>query len=215
MNTQKRNQPALLALAALLTLPVGLQADTQTPTVNGQSVDRSSVLHLSGDEGNSATPEQIRDATARAGGSDAGSADLNGTGYVDLHLNTEAAKASIEAADFAAREQALSIAERGASEGRTIAGAIENGSGGLQVEARNDLDKAMRKADQARGRLNQAIERGRNSTEGRWDNAREELSTRYEQYANALEKARDTAVGNGARLESRTDNAPSGPASRN
>ena len=221
MNTQKRNQSSLLVLAALLTLPTGVRAATQATTgfnaAGGQSIDSSSSVHLPADETNVASPAQVQDAIDRVGGTDDSASaatapvDLSGSGSVDLRLNTDSAKAAIAATGFASRDQAIGIAERGANEGRTIAGAIESSASRLQTDARADVEKAMRKADQARDRLNQAIERGRNSTEGRWDNAREDLSDRYEQYANALEKARDTAVGNGARLDAQAAAAANGP----
>ncbi len=215
MNTQKRHQTVLLALAALLTLPAGLQAAdlnaaasngtqlaaTETPTLNsaGSQADNPGVVHLPGDEANIGTPAEVREATARAAGS--GSVDLSGSGSVDVRLNTDSAKDTIQGTAFAARDQALNIAERGANEGRMIAGAIESGASRLEAEARSDVEKAMVKANQARDRLNQAIERGRNATERRWDNARDELAERYEEFADSLEKARDTAVEKGARLD--------------
>jgi hypothetical protein len=214
MNTQKRHQTVLLALAALLTLPAGLQAAeldatagtqlaaTETPSFNSvgnQPVDSPSVLHIPGDETNIGTPAEVRDATARATGS--GPVDLSGSGSVDVRLNTDSATDTIQATAFAARDQALNIAERGVNEGRVIAGAIESSASRLEAEARSDVEKAMLKANQARDRLNQAIERGRNATERRWDNARDEIAERYEELANSLEKARDTAAEKGARLD--------------
>lgn len=156
------------------------------------------------------------DANSRqsvTGRSDRAAVDLNNSGSVAARLDPHAATNAIEATDYASREQAIAIAERGSAEGRMIAGAIENSSARLEASARADVEKAARKAEEARTRLEQAIQHGRDSTERRWDNARENISERYQQFSNALEKARETAVEKGARLEVEASGSVTGAAS--
>ena len=216
MNTQRRHHTATLALAALLILPAGLRAADNTPTFSavGSQPGAPSVVHVPGDETNIGTPAEIRSAEDRVAGSGAAAVDLNSSGAVGARLNTDSATDTIQATGFAARDQALSLAERGANEGRAIAGAIENSASRLESDARADVEKAMRKADQARDRLDQAIDQGRNATERRWDKARDQIAERYEEFSKSLEKARNTAVENGARLDAQASGSVTGSAHR-
>lgn len=142
----------------------------------------------------SAAPSLHRHAHTRA--------DLNREDAVAMQLNTEATTDNIESTEFENRDLAITMAESGVTEGKQIVLALRTNGATTTPEARKDLDKAIRKVEQAEQKLNGAITGSRNATQARWDDAREELADRYEDYAEALEDAREVAVDGGVRFQS-------------
>lgn len=134
--------------------------------------------------------------------------ELNHTDAVNLRLQTETVTDSVERASFSGRDQAISLAQRGAEQGREITSSIRSSTRSLEDDARKDVESALRDAERARERLNVAITEARSSTERRWDGRREQLAERFEDYAEKLEEARETAVNGGARFETQISRSP-------
>ncbi|MFH1498351.1 MAG: hypothetical protein ABII82_11045 [Verrucomicrobiota bacterium] len=141
-------------------------------------------------------------------------ADLNHKDAVEMQLNTRATTDNIESTGFENRDLAITMAESGLTEGKQIVLALRSSGSTTTPEARKDLDQAIRKVEQAEQKLTGAITSGRSASESRWDTAREELADRYEDYAEALENAREVAVDGGVHFQSQAsaDSAP--PANR-
>lgn len=127
--------------------------------------------------------------------------DLNRDNAVAMRLNTTTTTRDIESAEFVNHERAINMAEAGVNQGKQIVLALRTGTT-ADTEARKDVDQAIRKVEQAERELNGAITDGRAATASRWDDAREELAERYEDYADALEDAREVAVDGGMRFRS-------------
>ena len=127
---------------------------------------------------------------------------------MNLRLQTRSVTDSIESATYSLRDSAVALARRGSEDGRTITASVHAGARILGDDAREDVEKAAERAEQARQRLNGAISLATDSTETRWKDLRDELSERYEQYATALEEARKEAVDAGVRFETQITPAP-------
>ena len=167
-----RTRSAALLLAAVVGAPLGLVAQT-TPAQPGAPVV-----------------------------TDVATIDLNRPDAVNLRLQTKTVTDSVESATYALRDSAIALARRGSEDGRVITSSVRAGARILGDDAREDVEKATERAEQARQRLNGAISLATDSTETRWKDLRDELSERYEQYATALEEARQEAVDGGVRFES-------------
>lgn len=127
--------------------------------------------------------------------------DLNRDNAVAMRLNTATTTRDIESAEFANRERAINLAEAGVNQGKQIVLAIRTGTT-ADTDSRKDIDKAIRQVEQAERELNGAITDVRAAAANGWHDAREELAERYEDYADALEDAREVAVDHGMRFSS-------------
>lgn len=177
-----RTRSAVLLLAAMLGAPLGLLAQT--------------------------APAQPAAPTV----TDVATIDLNRPDAVNLRLQTQSVTDSIESATYSLRDSAVALARRGSEDGRIITASVRAGARILGDDAREDVEKAAERAEQARQRLNGAISLATASTETRWKDLRDELSERYEQYATTLEEARKEAVDGGVRFETQITPASTTPA---
>ncbi len=127
--------------------------------------------------------------------------DLNASNSVDVTLKTDALRNSVETVGYEVRDSAVAFAREGRERGQAIAEAVKTRSADLRESAQQRVEKAMDNVDKARDRLDSAITKAGDATENRWDNAREELAERYEQFAEALDEARETALKAGVKFE--------------
>ncbi len=178
------------------------QPDATTHRYTGTEHDRQQEPNL-----NYADRDYIEDRTP------ATQVDLNRDNAVAMRLNTRTTTRDIESAEFANRDRAINMAESGMSQGKQIVLALRTGTT-TDADGRKDIDKAIREVEQAERELNGAITESRGATAARWDNAREELAERYEEYAEALEDAHAVAVDNGMRFRSQVSTGSDLPSDR-
>ena len=102
---------------------------------------------------------------------------------------------------FAFRDRAMTMAEREMNEGTTLSSALERGAANVSGLARTRLNDSIKRLNAARTEFAKAISRGRASNENRWDDNREELVERYNDYVKAQEEALEVAHKAGATVD--------------
>lgn len=182
MNSPRRHT-TLPAMLAVLALPIALNAD-----ITGLGTPATRVEIPASDEANARDEIKV---------------DLNASNAITMALQTDQLRRAIETVDFDQRDNAVAFARKGQERGEIIAGVIKDRAGRLPETSQQEIKESLDEVEEARVRLYQAITKGRESTEERWDTAREELGERHEQFAEALEEARKTALQAGALFESR------------
>lgn len=119
----------------------------------------------------------------------------------ETRLDVAATTQNLRTSTLSTRDEPLRLAERSSLAGQTYLGMIERRSIALQGDSRQKVGDALRDARAARLELDKAISRARAANSARWDDAREDVIKRYENYSQALATAREAAVEGGTRFE--------------
>ncbi|MFH1498765.1 MAG: hypothetical protein ABII82_13170 [Verrucomicrobiota bacterium] len=183
MQSLRRHGPSAVLIAALA-LPLAGRADLPPRSVSLPIVPPSTEVGLAPDD--------------KAGFKADTRVDLNAATSINTALRTNSLRDMVETADFERRDIAVTFAQQGHERGAIITGVIKERTDALPESSRQEVQESLDEVEKARVRLVQSLSKGRESTDDRWDIIRERLGERYEQYAEALDEARQSAIRAGA-----------------